>query len=239
MCYFMFFGIGFIFIVPLFSLTKRRSSLCYVRRFIMAISFIICSAPLLMKMWRIHDIFKNANQLRRMSPIGLIGRGSLLFITVPLTAMQVHPCALMFNTAPPDLVEKFYLERNNFERSVFMLNCTFYAFLTRHFPKKFDEAMYIGITMYLTCAVWIMFFATFLNMDYSIFHVYWISGSSLVISWVTLGGFFSPKLYHLIMKKKFSQEMLLSWGDSTFPKAESSVDVSVDCPRCKLRDSEI
>ena len=33
--------------------------------------------------------------------------------------------------------------------------------------------------------------------------------------------------------------MLLSWGDSTFPKAETSVDVSVDCPRCKIRDSEI
>ena len=255
MCYFMFFGIGFIFIVPLFSLTKPTSSLCYVRRFIMAISFTICYAPLLMKMWRIHRIFKNANQLRRINPVGLIGRRSLLFITVALIAMQGLLCALVFNTAPPKLVEKFYLERNElvlectFERSAFaiyfiynvilMLSCTFYAFLTRHFPKNFNEAMYIGITMYLTCAVWIVFFATFLNADYSISRVYWLSGSSLVIGWVTLVGLFAPKLYQLFTKKEFSQEMLLSWGDSTFPKAESSVDVSVDCPRCKIRDSEI
>ena len=120
-----------------------------------------------------------------------------------------------------------------------MLSCTFYAFLTRHFPKNFNEAMYIGITMYLTCAVWIVFFATFLNADYSVSRVYWMSGTSLLIGWVTLVGLFAPKLYHLRTKKEFSQEMLLSWGDSTFPKAESSAVVIVDCPRCKIRDSEI
>ena len=253
--YFMFFGIGFIFIVPLFSLTKPTTSLCYVRRFIMGISFTICYAPLLIKMWRIDRIFKNSNQLRRINPVGLIRRRSLLLVTIALIAIQGIFCALVFNAAPPELVEKFYLGRNElvlectFERSAFaiyfiynvvlMLSCTFYAILTRHFPKNFNEAMYIGITMYLTCAVWIVFFATFLNSDYSISHVYWISGSSLVIGWVTLVGLFAPKLYQLFTKKEFTQEMLLSWRDSTFSKTETSVDVSVDCPRCKLRDREI
>ena len=255
MCYFMFFGICLIFMVPLFSLSKATSGLCYARRFIMGISFTICYAPLLMKMWRIHRIFKNANQLRRMSPVGLIGRRSLLLITVALIAMQGLFCALVFSTAPPKLVEKFYLGRNEwvlectFERFAFaiyfiynvvlLLSCTFYAFLTRHFPKNFNEAMYIGITMYLTCAVWIVFFATFLNADYSISRVYWISGSSLVIGWITLVGLFAPKLYQLYTKKEFSRDMLLSWGESTFPSRESAVDIGGECPRCKIRDSEV
>ena len=190
-----------------------------------------------------------------MNPIGLTGPRSLLFITVALIAIQGFCCVLVFNTAPPKLVETFYLERNElvlectFERSAFaiyfiynvvlMLSCTLFAFFTRHFPKNFNEAMYIGITMYLTCAVWIVFIATFLNADYSISRVYWISCSSLVIGWVTLVGLFAPKLYQLFSKKEFSQEMLLSWGESIFLKAETSVDVNVYCPRCKIRDSEI
>ena len=247
MCYFMFFGIGLIFMVPLFSLSKATSGLCYVRRFIMGISFTICYAPLLMKMWRIHRIFKNANQLR----LGLIKRQSLLLITGALIAMQGLFCALVFITAPPKLVEKFYLGRNEwvlectFGRFAFaiyfiynvvlLLSCTFYAFLTRHFPKNFNEAMHIGITMYLTCAVWIVFFATFSNVDYSISRVYWMSGSSLVIGWVTLAGLFGPKLYQLYTKKEFSQDMLVGWssvGNVEFPDIISS-----ECPQCKLRYS--
>ena len=248
MCYFMFFGICLIFMVPLFSLSKATSGLCYVRRFIMGISFTICYAPLLMKVWRIHRIFKNANQLRRMSPVGLIGRRSLLLITVALIAMQGLFCALVFSKAPPKLVEKFYLRRNEwvlectFERFAFaiyfiynvvlLLSCTFYAFLTRHFPKNFNEALYIGITMYLTCAVWIVFFATFLNADYSISRVYWISGSSLVIGWITLVGLFAPKLYQLYTKKEFSRGMLISWNSAG--NVECPDIISRECPQCKL-----
>ena len=248
MCCFMFFGIGSIFIVPLFSLSKPMSGLCYVRRFIIGISFTICYAPLLMKMWRIHRIFKNANQLRRISATGLIGRRSLLLITVALIAMQGLFCALVFSTAPPKLVETFYLGRNEwvlectFERFAFaiyfiynvvlLLSCTFYAFLTRHFPKNFNEALYIGITMYLTCAVWIVFFATFLNADYSISRVYWISGSSLVIGWITLVGLFAPKLYQLYTKKEFSREMLIGWN--SVRKVECPDIISRECPQCKL-----
>ena len=253
MCYIIFLGICAIFMISLTSLTKPTQALCYLRRFIMGISFTICYAPLLIKMWRIHKIFKSTNQLRRLSPIG---RRSLLTLTFGLIAIQGLSCALVFTTDPPKLVERFYRESEELvlectlKKSAFVFyfmynavllsGCTFYAFLTRHFPKNYNEAMYIGITMYLTCVVWVVFFATFLNVDYSISRVYWISASSLVIGWVTLVGLFAPKLYQLYKKKDFSRQMLLTWCQSSLQTSENtSVDESRECPRCKLRLSEL
>lgn len=255
MCYFMLVGICIIFIVPLVSLSKPSESMCYFRRFIMGISFTICYAPLLMKMWRIHRIFKNANQLRRLSSSGLIGRRSVLMITTGLIAVQGLFCALIFISDPPKLLEKYYPQRHelvlecNFKKpsfaiyvtynAVLIIWCTFYAFRTRHFPKNFNEAMYIGITLYLTCVVWVVFFATFLNADYSISRVYWLSSTSLVIGWVTLLGLFAPKIYQLYTRKEFPKNMLMSWGESLFPKLESSIDIPSACQRCSAKDEHV
>ena len=255
MCYLIFLGICAIFMITLTSFTKPNQALCYARHVIIGISFTICYAPLLMKMWRIHRIFKSSNHLRRLSRTSLIRPRSLLMLTFGLIAIQGLSCALMFTTDPPKLVERFYRESEElvlectFQKSAFviyfiynillLLGCTYYAFLTRRFPKNFNEAMHIGITMYLTCVVWVVFFATFLNADYSISQVYWISGSTLVIGWVTLVGLFGPKMYHLCTKTDFSKEMLLSWGQSSFARTDGSVEISVECPRCKLKYCEI
>ncbi len=249
MCYFMFLGICTVFIVPLSSLSKPTQGLCYFRRFIMGVSFTICYAPLLVKMFRIHRIFKNANQFRRLTPSNLIGRRSLLIITTGLVAIQCLFCALVFSSDPPTLLETYYPQRNelvlecDFKKTSFVIYlmynavlivwCTFYAFRTRHFPKNFNEAMYIGITMYLTCVVWVVFFATFLNADYSISRVYWLSSSSLVIGWITLLGLFAPKLYQLYTKTEFPKSMLLTWDNRSFPNVENSMDMAGVCQRCR------
>lgn len=253
MCYLMFAGICAVFIVPLASLSKPTEGLCYFRRFIMGLSFTVCYAPLLMKTFRIHRIF--ANQLRRLTSSNLIGRRSLLIITTGLIAVQVLFCVLVFSSDPPTLLEKFYPQRNElvleceFKKTTFAIYftynavlivwCTFYAFRTRHFPKNFNEAMYIGITMYLTCVVWVVFFATFLNADYSISRVYWLSATSLVIGWITLLGLFAPKVYQLYTKREFPRGMLMTWGETSFPNAESSVDIVVNtCQRCRDTDEQ-
>ena len=35
--------------------------------------------------------------------------------------------------------------------------CTFYAIKTRKVPENFNEAKYIGFTMYTTCIIWLAF----------------------------------------------------------------------------------
>lgn len=35
--------------------------------------------------------------------------------------------------------------------------CTYYAIKTRHIPQYFNEAKYIGFSMYATCITWVAF----------------------------------------------------------------------------------
>ncbi len=48
--------------------------------------------------------------------------------------------------------------------------CTFYAFKTRKIPENFNEAKYIGFTMYSTCIVWLAFVAIYFGTynDYKV-----------------------------------------------------------------------
>ena len=50
--------------------------------------------------------------------------------------------------------------------------CTYYAFKTRKIPENFNEAKYIGFTMYSTCIVWLAFVPIYFgtNNDYKVSH---------------------------------------------------------------------
>jgi hypothetical protein len=51
-----------------------------------------------------------------------------------------------------------------------ILLCTLYAFKTRKIPENFNEAKYIGFTMYSTCIVWLAFVPIYFgtNNDYKV-----------------------------------------------------------------------
>lgn len=53
---------------------------------------------------------------------------------------------------------------------VLILLCTVYAFKTRKIPENFNEAKYIGFTMYSTCIVWLAFVPIYFgtNNDYKV-----------------------------------------------------------------------
>ena len=233
--YTMLVGIFIIFLVPVISLTKPTTGLCYFGRFLMGISYTICYAPLCMKIWRIYRMFKYSQQPRRMS--GLIGQRSQLLITLGLIAVQILFFALITSTNPPDMIEKFYTDTGELHLEcyltspvfvaylsynvVLMLLCTIYAFLARQFPKNFNEAMHISVTMCLTCVLWVVFLASFLNVSDSVARVYWICGASVVIGWINLLGLFAPKVYQVFTKKIVDDNALIIWETPT-PKLSTS-----------------
>lgn len=53
---------------------------------------------------------------------------------------------------------------------VLIILCTWYAFKTRKIPENFNEAKYIGFTMYSTCIVWLAFLPIYFgtNNDYKV-----------------------------------------------------------------------
>ena len=227
-CYMILVGIFIMFLVPVTSLAKPTTGLCYFARFLFGISYTICYAPLCMKIWRIYRIFKSSDDLGRMS--GLIGQRSQLLITFGLIAIQVLFFILISTTNPPDMVEKFYADTGELHLEchittpvfvaylsynvVLMLLCTFYAFLSRQFPKNFNEAMHTSVTMYLTCVIWVVFLACFINVNDNISRVYWICGASVVIGWITLLGLFAPKVYQVFTKTNVDDNDLITWRNS-------------------------
>lgn len=46
--------------------------------------------------------------------------------------------------------------------------CTLYAFKTRNVPENFNEAKFIGFTMYTTLVIWIAFVAIYLSSDHKV-----------------------------------------------------------------------
>ena len=249
MCCIIFVGIAAIFVTPITSLVKPTKADCAARRFMAGVSFTICYAPLLVKMWRIHGIFKRTNKLKRLSSGGIFSLGPMLGIIFIIIAIHVLYSVSISNVDPTEVVEQFYPEKETLVLEcttnttvfisifaynfVLILGCTLYAFLTRHFPKNFNEAMYIGITLYLTCVVWIVFFANFWYSKYSVSRVYWVSGSSLLIGWITMLGLFAPKFYHVYTKPEVSREMLITWGE--LPGQTSEKRREQPCEECKRR----
>ena len=56
---------------------------------------------------------------------------------------------------------------------ILIILCTVYAVKTRKIPSNFNEAKYIGFTMYSTCIVWLAFIPIFFgtNHDYTVHSV--------------------------------------------------------------------
>jgi hypothetical protein len=44
---------------------------------------------------------------------------------------------------------------------ILIFMCTLYAVKTRNLPENFNEAKFIGFTMYTTCVIWLGFFAIY------------------------------------------------------------------------------
>jgi len=84
---------------------------------------------------------------------------------------------------------------------ILILLCTLYAFKTRKIPENFNEAKYIGFTMYSTCIVWLSFIPIYFgtNNDYK------IQSSSIcmclnISASVVLGCLFTPKVYLVLFQ---------------------------------------
>lgn len=84
---------------------------------------------------------------------------------------------------------------------ILILLCTIYAFKTRKIPENFNEAKYIGFTMYSTCIVWLSFIPIYFGTK----NDYKIQLSSLcmclsISATVVLGCLFTPKVYLVLFQ---------------------------------------
>ena len=214
LCYFILVGISLVFITPVLFITKPTSILCALRTIFPGLAFVMVYAPLFLKTNRIYRIFRNAKISVTRPPLvspqsqvliltGIIGMQLLLGIVwaaskqleihkyVPVSReFVVHHCG----NDPLPLVMNLIIS------VVFMVVCTWYAFKTRNFPKNYNEAKFIGFTMYTTCIFWAVFLPTYFmtREDLSDNRELIMVATFILIGYITLIGLFGRKVRMLL-----------------------------------------
>ncbi|XP_068709897.1 metabotropic glutamate receptor 3-like isoform X1 [Montipora foliosa] len=205
---FLFLGVFSCYAAVLIHFTKPSNIVCGVRRFTDGVSMTMCYAPLLLRTNRIYRIFKAAQKsVRRPSFVSPLSQA---FVALGIIAVQCLVTLIWILSKPPEAVENYsyedhvILECNTDTFSVAINLCfnvvlmfvsTVFAFQTRNFPRNFNEAKYIGVTMYLSCSVWITFLPCYLNAANSIWKSYFACSSLFLIATITLLGLLVPKIF--------------------------------------------
>lgn len=218
LCYTIMVGICMIFVCPFVFLSKTNKTTCVLRGALPGFAFLTCYAPLFLKTNRIYRIFFSARvSVTRPSLVSSQSQFAALF---GVLAIQAIVSVVWFTSQIPipeaDVSKDLscvtvhcssdanpILMILNLSLSVlFMISCTVLAFKTRHFPKNYNEAKYIGITLYITCVIWSLFLPIFFltrAVEYDFLREYLMCIICVLIGFVTLCGMFGPKvlmIYH-------------------------------------------
>ncbi|MFT7799317.1 metabotropic glutamate receptor 3 [Arapaima gigas] len=214
LCYILLLGVLMSYAMTFFFIAKPSPAICAIRRLGLGTSFAVCYSALLTKTNRIARIFggvKDGTQRPR-----LISPSSQVFICLSLISVQLVMVSVwLLLEVPgtrrftlPEKRETVILKCNVRDSSmllslsydvVLVILCTVYAFKTRKCPENFNEAKFIGFTMYTTCIIWLAFLPIF----YVTSSDYRVQTTTMCISvslsgFVVLGCMFAPKV-HIIM----------------------------------------
>ena len=227
LCYMILAGVAMLFICPFPFLAKPSTISCIFRGSLPGIAFLTCYVPLFLKINRIYRIFLHAQT--SVARPALVSSKSLLLCSVGIVSVQFLLAAvwLVSKMPYPDAVvprKQDYVILTCIGESspilmllnvtlsvIFMVSSTVLAFKTRHFPKNYNESKYIGITLYVTCVSWALFFPGYFfasseNSDF--LREYLMCTLCVLIGYITLLGLFGPKVKLLLCtsKEKLSQK---------------------------------
>ena len=221
LCYMILTGVAILFICPFPFLVRPTTIACIFRGSLPGIAFLTCYAPLFLKINRIYRIFLHAQT--SVARPALVSSKSLLLCSFGIVAVQFLLSGVWFVSKMPNPDSVLPSNREytiltckgesspilmllNLVLSViFMVSSTVLAFKTRHFPKNYNESKYIGITLYVTCVAWALFFPGYFfassgNMEF--WREYLMCIVCVLIGYITLLGLFGPKVKLLLCTSK-------------------------------------
>ena len=205
-------GVALCYILPVSFIAEPSPVSCGVRRFSLGFCFSLCFSPLLMKTNRIYRVFHTAPHTPRFAD----SRSQVVFTCI-LILVQVLIGALWLGLERPgdtllhngEITEKVCTGSPyvglpiSLLYSLFLLTLTtFYAFLSREIPANFNEAKFIGITLYSVCVVWLGFIPTYFATIKlgTVYQTSTLMFAVLLSASTTLACLFFPKVILLFMK---------------------------------------
>ncbi|XP_033614130.1 metabotropic glutamate receptor 3 [Fukomys damarensis] len=261
LCYILLFGVSLSYCMTFFFIAKPSPIICALRRLGLGTSFAICYSALLTKtncIARIFDGVKNGAQRPKF-----ISPSSQVFICLGLVLVQVVVVSVwLVLEAPgtrrytlPEKRETVILKCNVRDSSmlislaydvVLVILCTVYAFKTRKCPENFNEAKFIGFTMYTTCIIWLAFLPIF----YVTSSDYRVQTTTMCISvslsgFVVLGCLFAPKVHivlfqpqkNVVTHRLHLNRFSVSGTGTTYSQASASTYVPTVCNGREVLDS--
>ena len=209
-------GIFLCFIIPFIFIAKPTDLVCAARQVTPGIALTMIYSALFMKINRVYRVFTSAKTTKQRPP--LVRPKSQILITFGLIAVQILITLLgllthitrateTYYSAEEKLVLECQIESKTYFGSisyvvVLMMLSTVYAFKTRKFPRNFNESKYIGITLYITLATTVLFFAFYLNTHDTIVKSALCATGMLLLGLITLLGLFSQRLVVIFCVKE-------------------------------------
>ena len=207
LCFLILIGILMIYASSFLWLAKPTDVVCTLRYYVGCACFTFCYAPLLIKTNRIYRIFTNATHSAARP--SMVRPSSQVVISLAFIAVQVTITTVWILSNPAQAIviypslKKAELVCNISAMSVavnlsfnliLMFLCTVFAFKTRNFPRNFNEAKHTGISMYITCSLWVIFTPTYLNMTSSSWRNLLFCFLFIAIGSVNLTGLLVPRM---------------------------------------------
>ena len=244
--FFMLAGLYLCFISPFIFLMDPTKIRCGLRRFIFGISLTACYTPLMLKTNRIYRLFAAARVMISMPP--LVSPRSQIAICFGLLALQLFVCIMWVVGAPPVISRSVVYDEmvvdlcgativtivvNILPCFCMMAVSTVYAFKSRKFPKNYNEASIIGVTMYISFVLWALFIPFLLlvkaqsSSPYA--QTFVIANFTNVIGLVTLCGLFGPKIRRLFTVDE-NQNVVQATFSNPYVSRECSCDNTIRRP---------
>lgn len=193
-------------------LAKPNMEVCTATRVLPGISFAIIYASLVTKTNRIARILAGSKKrimtkkLRFMSSFSQVIISCLIIaieIAIIATSLALEPANSMLHYPSLDSV-KLICNTTTYGIAAplgfdffLIIMCTIYAVKTRNVPENFNEAKFIGFTMYTTLVIWIAFIPIYFGSQVKVLTMCLSISFSAIVALILL---FFPKCYIMIFK---------------------------------------
>lgn len=210
--YFILAGLILSYCTTFVLIARPTTATCYLSRILPGISFSLIYGALVTKTNRIARILAGSKKKIMTRKPRFLSTTAQIIITCLLNAIEVSIIAAMLIVEPADAepdyrqVKRVKLICNTTSRgvivplgfdAVLICLCTIYAIRTRNLPENFNEAKFIGFTMYTTCVVWIGFVSIYFGSDNKVTAMCIAMSLSAYVALVLL---FLPKVYIILCK---------------------------------------
>ncbi|XP_071947980.1 metabotropic glutamate receptor-like isoform X2 [Antedon mediterranea] len=227
-------GVVLSYIMVFFFVSEPKNGVCGVARVGLIMSFTWTYAPLLVKVFRINRIFHSA-QKSPQKPKYIETSYQILF-SIFLISFQLvisimwitikEPAAVKEN---PVLYQREVTLRCNFQQveiitssiyNIILIGlCCYYAIRTRKLPDNFKETKFIGVSVYITLSIFVVFIPSYFVVTEPVTRSAILCGAVVGNASTTLVCLFLSKLYAVYF---IVDRNLPSKRTSSIPIAHSS-----------------